>query len=177
MTGQLTYYLERKAAAIEARRADWTAARAKAVVRLSASSTLAGNTGVRQTRMGEHVMVSDSAPGMAGHALGPTAPEMLLGALASCLVHTYVIQAILLEVPLDSVEVFVSGKLDMGAVIGMDLEKVSTIEDMRYYAEIESSASSEALDWLHAAVEAACPVLNTLKLAGTVLPKAPEPAG
>jgi uncharacterized OsmC-like protein len=163
MTGQLTYYLERKAAAIEARRADWTAARAKAVVRLSASSTLAGNTGVRQTRMGEHVMVSDSAPGMAGHALGPTAPELLLGALASCLLHTYVIQACLLNVALDTVEVEISGSIDMSVVIGMPGD-APLISDLTYTAHLTGPLSDDDMARMHAAVDSSCPVLNTLRM-------------
>ena len=60
---------------------------------IKAVSWVAGITGARPVKMGEIQFVTDSAPGLAGHALGPTAPEMLLGALASCLVHTYLIQA------------------------------------------------------------------------------------
>ncbi|MDX2136548.1 MAG: OsmC family protein [Chloroflexota bacterium] len=171
MTGQLTYYLERKAAAIEARRADWMAAREKAVVRLNASSKLAGNTGVRQTRMGEHVMVSDSAPGMAGHALGPTAPEMLLGALASCLLHTYVIQACLLNVPLDTVEIEISGSIDMSVVIGMPGDDAPLISDLTYTAHLTGPLSDDDIARMHAAVDASCPVLNTLRMPVSVVRK------
>lgn len=165
-------YLERKTAAMQARTADWTAARAggaadAGVITLSASSRLAGVTGVRPTRAGAHLVISDSAPGLAGHALGPTAPELLLGALASCLVHTYVIQAVLLELPLASVEVEIEARLDMAATIGMD-GPPPRLQDMIYRARVESSASAEAVEWLHAAVEANCPVLNTLRQPGDV---------
>lgn len=165
----LNEYLARKSAAMSEKRDAWQAARdegaaAAGVVTVNASSTLAGNTGARPTQMGEHRVVSDSAPALAGHGLGPTAPELLLGALASCLVHTYVIQAVLLEVPLDSVRVDVTGTLDMTVVIGAP-GKAPVIENIRYDAHIESPASADALDWLHAAVDANCPVLNTLRLA------------
>jgi uncharacterized OsmC-like protein len=157
-------YLRRKQAALDARRADWTATPAAATVRIAASSTLAGNTGVRPTRMGAHSIISDSAPGMAGHALGPTAPEMLLGALASCLVHTYVIQACLLNLPLDSVTVDIEGALDMAAVIGMMDSTPPILSDLAYTAHVASAAQPHDIERLHAAVEHTCPVLNTLRL-------------
>ncbi len=103
---KLDNYLERKAAVLAERRADFTAKPEAALVKLKATAHVAGNTGVRPVRMGDYIVISDSAPGLAGHSLGPTAPEMLLGALASCLVHTYLLQAALLDIPLDSVERF-----------------------------------------------------------------------
>lgn len=156
-------YLRRKQAALDARRADWAAAPAAATVHITASSTLAGNTGARPTRMGAHSIISDSAPGMAGHALGPTAPEMLLGALASCLVHTYVIQACLLNLPLESVTVDIEGALDMAAVIGMT-DATPILSDLAYTAHVTSDALPHDIERLHAAVEQTCPVLNTLRL-------------
>ena len=86
-------------------------------MRLKASSHVAGNTGVRPVKMGEYIVISDSAPGLAGNSLGPSSPEMLLGALASCLIHTYLLQASLLAIPLDNVEVTI-GTIVLGTVRG-----------------------------------------------------------
>ncbi len=116
---KLDNYLERKAAALADRKQDWTANPEKAVANIKASSKVAGITGTRPTTMGSHTIVSDSAPGLAGHSLGPTSPEMLLGALASCLVHTYLIHATLMNIALDDVTVEISGTMDYKAVIGM----------------------------------------------------------
>lgn len=160
----LDYYLQRKQQALDARRADWSAKPEAAIVHISASSTLAGNSGARLTRMGAHHLVSDSAPGMAGHALGPTAPEMLLGALASCLVHTYVIQACLLNLPLDAVTVDIDGALDMAAVIGIKDDTTPILSNLAYVAHVASPAPPADIERLHAAVEHTCPVLNTLRL-------------
>jgi uncharacterized OsmC-like protein len=161
---QLDFYLQRKTAAIAARHADWTQDRSKSMVRISASSKLAGNTGARPTQMGAHTLVSDSAPGMAGHGMGPTAPEMLLGALASCLLHTYVIQACLLNIPFDHAEISIEGALDMGTVIGMDGDTAEPLlTDLQYTATLVGVATPQAEARLHAAVETTCPVLNTLR--------------
>lgn len=160
---KLDSYLQRKTEAMNARREDWTANPEAGVITITGSSKLAGITGARPTQMGNYVTVSDSAPGMAGHALGPTAPEMLMGALASCLVHTYVIQAVLMQIPLDHVEVEISGRLDMGGVVGLEREGMPILQDIIYTARVESPAPAEAIERMHAAVEASCPVLNTLK--------------
>jgi uncharacterized OsmC-like protein len=161
---ELESYLERKRAAMAARQADWTAQRDQSHVRISATSTLAGSTGVRATRMGEHFTASDSGPGLAGHGLGPTAPELLLGAMASCLVHTYVIHAILMDVTLEAVTVEVSGKLDFGAVVGLPFEPPLHMTDLEYRPQVQASASVDQIEALHLAVEDNCAVLNTVRL-------------
>lgn len=161
-------YLQRKTDAIAARQADFTADPARAVVAITASSRVAGLTGARPTQMGEHRIISDSAPGLAGFALGPTAPELLLGALASCLVHTYLIHAALLGVPLDDVQVRTSGTLDYAAVIGMERSAPAALTQLTYSVTLVTEAHAEAQQALHAAVDAHCPVLNTLRLPASV---------
>jgi uncharacterized OsmC-like protein len=160
---KLASYFTRKAEALAARQADWTANPAAGVIDVKAVSSVAGITGARPTRMGQHTVLTDSAPGLAGHALGPTAPEMLLGSLASCLVHTYLIQATLLNIPLDHVEVEVSAKLDMKGAVGMPVTAATLLANIQYKPRVESSASPETIEALHQAVDETCPVLNTLR--------------
>lgn len=160
---KLDSYLARKAEALAARTADWTANHAAAEITVSASAKVAGITGARLTTMGAFTIVSDSAPGLAGHALGPTAPEMMLGALASCLVHTYLIQATLMSLPLDHVAIHVSAALDMGSVIGMASDAPPALSDITWHAEVVSPADADQIASMHAAVEATCPVLNTIR--------------
>jgi uncharacterized OsmC-like protein len=164
---KLAPYLARKTQALSDRRADWTAEPAKSTISISATSLLAGNTGARPTRMGTHMIVSDSAPGLAGHALGPTAPEMMLGSLASCLLHTYVIQACLLNIPLDALEVDVEATLDMAPVVGLPGDP-PLLENMIYRARVESTAGDDAIARLHKAVDTTCPVLNTVRRPVTI---------
>ncbi len=159
----LAPYLSRKHAVLEQRQADFQAAPEKALVSIQASSHVAGNTGARPVQMGETRFITDSAPGLAGHALGPTAPEMLLGALASCLVHTYLIQATLMGLPLDNVEVEVKGTLDMSGVVGLPYTELPQLEGVTYTARINSSAAAADIERMHVAVDETCPVLNTIR--------------
>jgi uncharacterized OsmC-like protein len=160
---KLDSYISRKVSALAERLADYKANPDAAVINLKASSKVAGITGALPTYIGETMFVTDSAPGLAGNALGPTAPEMLLGALASCLVHTYLIQAALLSIPLDHLALEVSGTLDMAGVVGLPYQSPPQLQDISYSAHVESSASEEEIERMHAAVEETCPVLNTIR--------------
>lgn len=159
----LDSYFQRKAAVLAQRREDFTANPDSSLVRLTATSHVAGITGVRPVQMGQYIVISDSAPGLAGHSLGPSSPEMLLGALASCLVHTYLLQATLLEIPLDAVEVEIRGALDMGPVVGLPHEGKILMEQLSYVPTITSPADPAQIEQLHQAVEEGCAVLNTLR--------------
>jgi uncharacterized OsmC-like protein len=159
----LAPYLQRKAEVLTQRREHFQQQPEAALVRLKATSHVAGNTGVRPVKMGDYIVISDSAPGLAGHSLGPSSPEMLLGALASCLVHTYLLQATLLNFPLDQVEVVIEGALDMTGVVGLPAAGPLKLEGLSYTPTVTSSASAAEIEQLHASVEQACAVLNTLR--------------
>lgn len=165
---KLETYLERKAAALAARQDDWRGQPEKSTMTVRAVSEVAGVTGARPVTIGKFHLVTDSAPGLAGHALGPTSPELLLGALASCLVHTYLIQAALTGTPLDEVAVSVSGTLDYGPVVGLPTDAPSQFSGITYSAHVTSPAGDAAVAGLHAAVELTCPVLNSLRYPVTV---------
>ena len=165
---RLDAFLHHKAEVLAQRRSDYTANPDAAIVPLSAVSYCAGTTGVRPVKMGDYLVVSDSAPGLAGNALGPSSPQMMLGGLASCLVHSYLLFATLLEIPLDTVDVEVTGNLDMTAVVGMPSDDPALISDLAYSARVTSPASDADIERLHAAVDAGCPVLNTLRAPVTV---------
>jgi uncharacterized OsmC-like protein len=165
---KLDSYLERKMMAMAERRADYTANPGKSVARISASSKVAGITGARPIQIGAFTLLTDSGPGLAGHALGPTAPELMLGALASCLVHTYLLQAVLLNLPLDHVEIEVSASLDYAGVVGLLTDHPVQLCDVSYRAKVDSPATEGQIAQMHAAVEQTCPVLNTLRNPVTV---------
>ncbi len=165
---KLDDYMQFKARVLAQRQADFRQAPEKALVPLAATSHVAGTTGVRPVRMGDYIVISDSAPALAGNSLGPSSPQMLLGALASCLVHTYLLQATLLEIPLDDVEIEIRGALDMTGVVGLPQERPIILENLSYTPRLTSPAAADDLERLHAAVDQTCAVLNTLRLPVTV---------
>lgn len=79
---------------------------------LKATVTAEGRSGIRRIRIRDFQVITDSPPSFAGYDLGPSSPELQLGILGSCLNHTYLIQAAILQVALESIEVEVTGRID-----------------------------------------------------------------
>jgi uncharacterized OsmC-like protein len=172
---QLQDYLTQKREALLARRAR-AATTEPAPQSLTARVRAEGRSGIRRIRIRDFQILSDSGPDFAGYDLGPTSPELQLGVLGSCLTHIFLIQAADREVPLDAIEVEVTAQVDPRAG-KPGFEHVPIYPHrIAYTVEIESPASDEEIDQLHAAVERACPILNLLlnpqQIEGTVVRRA-----
>jgi uncharacterized OsmC-like protein len=164
----LNEYLAQKRAAILARRAKNFTEPSRIKARVSAE----GRSGVRRIRIRDFQVISDSGPDFAGYNLGPSSPELQLGVLGSCLTHVFLIHAADRGVPLDSLEVEVSGQLDPRAG-RPGFEQIPVYpHNLSYTVHITSPASSEEIAALHEAVERACPILNLLlnpqQISGTI---------
>ncbi len=175
----LNSYLEQKRAALSAR-----AARIESgvlgIVPISARVSAEGRSGIRRIRIRDHQVITDSPPDFAGYDLGPSSPELQLGILGSCLNHSFLIQAALLGVEIEELEVEVHGQLDARAGRpGHEATPVSP-HDISFTVKVVSSASSDDIAVLQAAVERACPLLNLLKnpqsIRGSVDHRRPEAA-
>jgi uncharacterized OsmC-like protein len=136
---------------------------------ISATARVAGSSGVRPVRTREFTVITDSAPVLAGHDLGPTAPELLLSALASCLAHTYVVVGISHGLTYQSLEVEVRGCIDYRGLLEVDPAASVPPTELTYQARIASDASAEQLETLRQAVERLCPVLQALQQPTPVL--------
>ncbi|MEA2512263.1 MAG: hypothetical protein QOG89_2288 [Thermomicrobiales bacterium] len=121
-----------------------------------------GWSGIRSIRIRDFQLLSDSGPECAGFHVGPTSPELQLGALGSCLTDTFLSQAAERGVVLESVEVEIIGALDP-CTDTLDNGYLSLCpRDISYTAHLCSPASADEIEALHAAVERVCPVLNLL---------------
>jgi len=158
----LNDYLAEKRAAVLARNAAVEAGSAQPL-QLKAHVRAEGRSGVRRLRIRDHQVISDSPPDFAGYNLGPSSPELQLGVLGTCVTHIFLIQASLRQVPLESLEVEVSGVIDpRGGKPGHEATPIWPHE-IGYTVHIDSPASREEIDALFEAVEASCPILNLLR--------------
>ena len=107
----LNEYLGDKRQAIAARKARIAAGEGVPMT-LKARVRAEGHSGIRRIRIRDFQVISDSEADFAGYDLGPSSPELQLGVLGSCLTHTFLIQAAALGVPLDSLELEVTGTID-----------------------------------------------------------------
>lgn len=158
----LNNYLSHKRTAVLARQqrvADGTAQ----ANQLHAHVTAEGRSGIRRLRIREHQIISDSPHDFAGFNLGPSSPELQLGVLGTCVTHIFEIQAALLQVPLDSIEVDIHGTIDPRA--GQPGHEATPIwpHDIHYEVQLQSSATDTQLQTLFDAVEKTCPILNLLR--------------
>ena len=162
LMSHLNEYLSEKRAAVLARSAAIAAGTAQAA-RLKASVRAEGRSGVRRLRIREHQVISDSPPDFAGYNLGPSSPELQLGVLGTCVTHIFLIQAAERQVPLESLEVEVTGVIDpRGGKPGHEATPIWPHE-IGYTVHIDSPASRAEIDALFEAVERTCPILNLLR--------------
>ena len=162
----LRRYVAAKRTAIKARHAAISAAETHVPVQLIAHAEAAGRSGVRRIRIRDFQILSDSPMNFAGHELGPTSPELLLGVLGSCIVHTYIVQAAMLGIDLDGVVVEVTADIDLRAG-HPDFEGVPAApSNIQYTAHV--AADVENLDELNGNVRRNCPVMNLLEQKNTI---------
>lgn len=132
-------------------------------LQISATVRAEGRSGIRRVRIRDYQVITDSAPDFAGYGLGPTAPELQLGVLGSCLAHSFLIQAADRETPIDALEVEVAAEIDARA--GQPGYPDITVHprQVRYTLRVDSPASADEIAALQAAMEQACPILSLLR--------------
>ena len=158
----LNDYLAEKREAVLARNAAIEAGTAQPL-QLKAHVRAEGRSGVRRLRIRDHQVISDSPLDFAGYNLGPSSPELQLGVLGTCVTHIFLIQAAQRQVPLQSLEVEVSGIIDpRGGSPGHESTPIWPHE-IGYTVHIDSPASRADIDALFEAVERSCPILNLLR--------------
>ncbi|WP_282939705.1 OsmC family protein [Paenibacillus sp. RC67] len=146
--------------------------------RFGAKVRAKGRSGVREIRIRDFQIISDSPPDFAGYDLGPSSPELQLGVLGSCLTHITLIQAAERGVKLESLEVEVTGQQHpLAGKPGYEDVPIYP-HNIQYKLHIVSPESDQTIAELHEAVERACPVLNLLAnpqiIAGEIIHTSPE---
>lgn len=156
----LKSYLERKLEALTTARAGASADPVERRQRLSAQVIAEGGSGVRRVRMRDFQLITDAGPAMAGYDLGPRAPEVLLGALGSCISHTILIQAALNGIPIESLIIDVSADVDS---LAGHTDVRNPVSNIAYEIRVESSASPAEFRKLNELLPEICPVLNVVE--------------
>ncbi|OEF97412.1 OsmC family protein [Desulfuribacillus alkaliarsenatis] len=115
-----------------------------------------------EAKMGEFIQKIDEPEYMCGTNLGPSPLDIQMAALGSCQEIMYVAFAAVMGIQLDEVKVKVDGEIDLRGMFGMDGVSAG-FQKIHYVTTIKSPESKEKLDQLVKAVEANCPVMDSLK--------------
>jgi uncharacterized OsmC-like protein len=130
---------------------------------LQAKVTAEGRSGIRRIRIRDFQVITDSPPSFVGFDLGPSSPELVLGALGSCLNHSFLIQAAAHGLKLDALEVEVTGQIDQRAGTPGNDGIPFHPHRIAYVFHVTSPASAEEIETVRAAVERSCPILNLIR--------------
>jgi uncharacterized OsmC-like protein len=133
------------------------------IVPLHAKVRAAGRSGVREIRIQDFQIISDSPEDFAGYNLGPSSPNLQLGVLGSCVTHIALIQAAVLQISLDKLEVEVTGELNPLAGKPGYEDVPHYPQNIRYTIQVVSNEPQERLQELLEAIERVCPIFNLLK--------------
>ncbi len=89
--------------------------------------------------------------------------DLILAALGSCQEIMYSALASSMDIPLESVKIELKGNLDLRGLMGMGEGEVPPgFTDLSFETHLRSSADEATLKKLIDAVEAQCPILDTL---------------
>lgn len=105
--------------------------------------------------------VSDEPASLGGGDAGPNPVEQLLAALGNCLAVGYAANATIAGVDIRDLRVQVEGDLDLHTFLGLT-DGNAGFEDIRVDVHLDSDATPEQLEKLHAKVVSTSPVGHTL---------------
>ena len=107
---------------------------------------------------------SDEPAGLGGKDSAPNPVEQLLGALGNCLAVGYAANASVAGIELDDLRVDVQGDVDLHVFLGL-AQGHAGFDSISATVRIDSDASREQLEELHAKVVASSPVGHTVQSA------------
>ena len=104
--------------------------------------------------------IIDEPESLGGSNLGPSPVELALSALGACQEITYRLYADKLGIPLEKIEIDLSGNLDFKGFLALDDNIRPGYLGINVTVNIESTASDAEIDKLKDIVNAHCPVLD-----------------
>lgn len=127
-------------------------------IKLEVTTTAEQRSGVRRIRLRGHQIISDSDYDFAGYSLGPGSPESALTIIASDIADTYITQAAIKGVRIDSLGVSIASLPDSVP----PAERIVYPHNLRYTIYVKSPATDEQLEELRLLTEQHSPIFNLI---------------
>ncbi|MFT3738766.1 MAG: OsmC family protein [Breznakibacter sp.] len=125
-------------------------------IKLEARTTAEQRSGVRRIRIRGHQIISDSGYDFAGYSLGPGSPESALTTIASDIADTYLSQAALKGVRIDSLGVSITSRPDSVP----PAKRIVYPHNLLYTIYVKSPATDRELEELRQLTEQHSPIFN-----------------
>ncbi|MHB1435502.1 MAG: OsmC family protein [Thermoplasmata archaeon] len=100
----------------------------------------------------------DEPPALAGADAAPNPVEQILAALGACLTTTFVVNASLQGIPLESVEADLHGDLDLRGFLGLSKTVNPGYDSVQVELRVRSPASAAQIEALARRAEETCPI-------------------
>jgi uncharacterized OsmC-like protein len=162
VTPSLNGFLQRRLAALEL--LEQTPSDDLQPITLHVRTTAEQRAGVRRIRLRGYQIISDSDYSFAGYSLGPGSPESALTVIASDIADTYVSQAALKGVRIDSLGVSIVSRPDSVP----PPERIVYPHNLLYTIYVKSPASDEQLEELRLLTEQHSPIFNLVSTRQTI---------
>jgi len=119
-------------------------------------------------------LLIDEPPAFGGGNRAQSPADLILSALGSCQGIMYSALASYMDIPLDELEIRLTGDLDLHGLLGLGADKgiPPGFQSIKFETRIKSSATEDRLKELVDAVESQCPILDTMMRSISVSGKA-----
>lgn len=132
-------------------------------ITLTAKSGQAGTPIACSVDLGRAIYQAEAHKGVGGAGTGACSGDLLLGALAACAQITCQMVAAAMGIPTETIEVAVSGDLDLRGTLGLAKDTPVGFENIRVCFELVApQATSDQLSALREKTEQYCVVMQTL---------------
>jgi uncharacterized OsmC-like protein len=129
-------------------------------IQLAVRTTAEQRSGVRRIRIRQHQIISDSDYSYVGYSLGPGSPESALTVIASDIADTYLTQASLQGVRIDSLGVSIVSRPDTVR----PAKRIVHPHNLLYTIYVQSPATDEQLEEIRLLTEKNSPIFNLISI-------------
>jgi uncharacterized OsmC-like protein len=115
-----------------------------------------------ESRVRQHVIVTDQPPAGGGTDTGPTPPEYLLISLAGCIVTLGQIIAKQERLPIRNIEVDIEGNIDTDVLMGKNTDERPGFLSIHVHVKIDADMSQEEKEALLHKIDSRCPISDNI---------------
>ena len=115
-----------------------------------------------ESRMRDHVVITDQPAAGGGTDTGPTPPEYLLISLAGCIVTLGQIIAKQERLPIRNIEVNIDADLDTDVLMGKNTEIRPGYLSIQVHVKIDADMTQEEKEALIHKIDSRCPISDNL---------------